>query len=641
MTSDSEQAVPGYEPLGTSAPTPGREAGSGPLRLLSRSSLRLRMGLINGIFALGIVVFTVITHSALRVQLGATDELIHLSEAEQYAEDADRLHDSLRGDLYAALLSPRSMTSQAESFVESWQAEITRFRDDLQHESQLSLPANVHEDIESARARAEEYLVRTRDLLEMADSAQSDVAAQLPDFEARFDELAGTFDNLNSLLSDEIGTAKLRASSVRDEADRWILIAAISIIAGCILLAWTISRSVRKSVNHVSAVAHSLASGQLDVRYDEETADEIGSIGTSLNVMAENLQRTLHRLRSDSERDRFSKQLAEALEIADTEEDIGAVAARAMDTISGSAPMELMLTDSTETALDRVAASLAAGSPGCPVESPRKCVAVRRGNVMEYEDSRKLNACPYLRDRSTDPTSAVCVPLSFMGRSLGVLHAVASVDKPLGSRQVKDLETLALHLGNRTGTVRAFRHTESQALTDSMTGLANRRALNAYVAEIRRAGTSFGLVMADLDHFKALNDSFGHQAGDRALRLFADLVRNGMRAADLAARWGGEEFVIILSGAASTQAVEWAERLRRQLASRCEESDGPAFTASFGVADSTMWPDFAGLLQIADAALYRSKQDGRDRVTLGTADHALTETADGSPAATEAAAQQR
>lgn len=623
---DSEQAgLVKNEPMEAPGNRPGEDLPYSKAFLLNRASFRLRMGVINGIFALAIIAFTVITHYALRVQLGATDDLIRLNEAEQYAEDADRLHDSLRGDLYAALLAPHNVTSEAQEFIGVWQAEVTRFREDLELQSQLALPQAVLEYVDNTREHAEEFLVRTQDLLTSASSAQAEVASQLPDFEARFEELASTFEGLNTLLGDEIGVAKLRAADVRDTADDWILTAAVSIIACSVLLALTITRSVSKSVDRVSSVASALASGELDVRYEQTTADEIGSIGASLNVMAANLQETLQKLRSDSERDRFGKQLAEALEIADTERDIGAVAARAMGEISSARPMELMLAESAQTTLERVAESVDAGSPGCLVETPGKCVAVRRGNSMRYADSRQLNACPYLQDRAAGPSSAVCVPLSFMGSSLGVLHATAPTDMPLEDRQVADLETLAVHLGNRIGTVRAFRQTQNQALTDSMTGLANRRALEAHVAEMLGRSGPFGLVMADLDHFKRLNDELGHQAGDRALRLFSDAVRSCMRAADLAARWGGEEFVIVLSGAAAPQAVEWTERLRGQLAAKCVERGVPAFTASFGVADSSMWPELRGLLQIADAALYLSKKAGRDRVTLGTADTALIE----------------
>jgi diguanylate cyclase (GGDEF)-like protein len=210
-----------------------------------------------------------------------------------------------------------------------------------------------------------------------------------------------------------------------------------------------------------------------------------------------------------------------------------------------------------------------------------------------------------------------------MGRSVGVLHATSSVDAPLEERRIVDLESLALHVGTRTGTVRAFRRTQLEALTDSLTDLLNRRALEPELRDLVKLGQRFSLIMADLDHFKKLNDTFGHRVGDSALRAFAETVRGALRSGDRAARWGGEEFVIVLHGAGAEQAQEWTNRLRRQLAERSGKDEVPTFTASFGVADSSMWPNVPGLLRIADAALYVSKKEGRDRVTIGSPDAAL------------------
>lgn len=591
--------------------------------LLGRASLHLRMRLINSIFAAGIVAFTVITHLALKVQLAATDELIYLNEAEQYAQDADRLHDSLRGDLYAALLTPRMSATEAEGFAQTWQSEIARFRDDLQHQAALTLPPEVARNVNETRRRAEEFLARSEDLMELGSSEQGSIVAQLPDFEARFSKLGDTFASLNSLLSQEIRGAKTRASVARDEADRSILLAAALIIGGTILLTWTITRSIRRSVRHVSSVAHALAAGQLDVRYENATADEVGAIGTSLNAMADSLHKTMQQMHSDAAHDRFNKQLAEAFEIADSEQDIAGVVSRAMLSISGDHAMELLCADSSRSQFERAAEHPTAGAPCCKVESPAKCVAVRRGSTVVSADSEQLNACPYLRGREGGPVSAVCVPLSFMGNSLGVLHATSSVAAPLQSRRVIDLETLALLAGTRTGTVRAFQQTQTQALTDSMTGLSNRRAFESEITKSIRTASNFAVVMADLDHFKKLNDTHGHAAGDKALQLFAEVVKDAIRAGDRAARWGGEEFVIMLNGTTAAQAIEWVRRLRERLVAKIEQAGGPPFTASFGIADSSMSPDLDGLMRTADSALYVSKTEGRDRATVGSSDLAM------------------
>jgi diguanylate cyclase (GGDEF)-like protein len=109
----------------------------------------------------------------------------------------------------------------------------------------------------------------------------------------------------------------------------------------------------------------------------------------------------------------------------------------------------------------------------------------------------------------------------------------------------------------------------------------------------------------------------GHDAGDRALKLFADTARSVVRDRDHVVRWGGEEFALLLPGANAERAAEVVERLRAALAQAHLLSNTPIFTASFGIADSTMARDRDSIVRLADEALYRSKQAGRDRCSIG------------------------
>ncbi len=607
--------------------------------LLDRTSLLFRMGLINGIFAVGIVSFIVITHQALQLQLAATDELVRLSDAQQYAEDADRLHDNLRGDLYAALLAPARQSDNVQQLLQSWQSEVRRFRDDLDQEAKVPLAPSIEQEVVETRRRAEEFLLRSEDLMTLATSDGQAVLPQLPSFEARFSELGTTFDHLDASLSDDIAAAKVEADAARDHADRLIVWGATLIMGIGMLLAWTITASIRRSVHDVSAVARALATGNLDVRYDRATTHEIGMIGASLNAMAQSLEQTLRRMRADAEHERFSKQLNEAFEVAESETDVGVVAARAMQTISPEHPMELLLADAGAADLTLVASHPDAGAPGCAVRSAAKCVAIRRGSTVTYADSKQLNACPYLRDRHDTSVAAACVPLSFMGKSLGVLHATSPSGTPLRDVVVANLESLALGTATRTGTVRAFQRTQLQAMTDSLTGLLNRRALEVEMRDLVRRGGDCAVIVADLDHFKRLNDTFGHQIGDQVLRRFGDILRACLRADDRAARWGGEEFVVLLVNTLASQAADWVDRLRARIVAELAQSDMPQFTSSFGIADSSMANDPATLLRIADTALYVAKSEGRDRGSIGRPDFALEpdreDRAGGEPAAPE------
>jgi diguanylate cyclase (GGDEF)-like protein len=162
---------------------------------------------------------------------------------------------------------------------------------------------------------------------------------------------------------------------------------------------------------------------------------------------------------------------------------------------------------------------------------------------------------------------------------------------------------------------------EEAAFTDHLTGLANRRRferqLEREVNRTERFGHPFSLLMLDIDKFKNLNDSFGHDAGDDAIRRISRVLREGTRGIDLAARIGGEEFAILLVETNRQAATEVAERLRVSIKA-LEIPSGGQVTASVGVAECPRDAHTAaGILKAADVALYEAKREGRDRV-VGT-----------------------
>ncbi|HWF89533.1 MAG TPA: diguanylate cyclase [Pyrinomonadaceae bacterium] len=159
---------------------------------------------------------------------------------------------------------------------------------------------------------------------------------------------------------------------------------------------------------------------------------------------------------------------------------------------------------------------------------------------------------------------------------------------------------------------------EEAAFTDHLTGLANRRRferqLEREVARMERYGHPFSLLMIDIDSFKDLNDSFGHDAGDEAIRRLSKVLREGTRGIDLAARIGGEEFAVLLVETSKEGGFEVAERLRSAI-KVLEIPEARHITASFGVAECpTDAQTAAGVLKAADVALYEAKRNGRDRV---------------------------
>lgn len=216
--------------------------------------------------------------------------------------------------------------------------------------------------------------------------------------------------------------------------------------------------------------------------------------------------------------------------------------------------------------------------------------------------------------------NVLTVPLYSDGAPLGLL--VAETDDKRGARielrAVEMLERFVSQAALALANARLLVQVRALAAADGLTGVANRRTfdtrLPAEFARAMRNGRPLSLVLLDVDHFKRLNDTYGHQTGDETLQRVAGALQASARSVDLVARYGGEEFVLVLPETDRAGAYEVAERLRVALEGMAIE---PRVTASFGVASfpaSALDP--AGLVAAADEALYSAKQSGRNRVEL-------------------------
>ena len=319
------------------------------------------------------------------------------------------------------------------------------------------------------------------------------------------------------------------------------------------------------------------------------------------------------KLRAEAARQQFEGRLARALDMAQDEIAALEVVDRALALAAPDRPAELLLADSSRAHLVRSAGIGA--DRACSVESPRDCVAVRRGQTLTFSDSEELDACPYLRDRG-GPCSAVCVPVNVLGNTVGVLHTVGARHEPPNQDVSIRLETISTQAGARVGMLRALQRSEIQASTDPLTGLLNRRSVEDRIYALMREERAFALAMCDLDNFKVLNDTHGHEAGDRALRLFASTLKTSLRPGDYAARYGGEEFLLVFPDCAADAALAAVERLREELALSVNQGGTPVFTASFGLADLRHGNTLDEIMKHADDALLQAKREGKNRVLV-------------------------
>ena len=316
-------------------------------------------------------------------------------------------------------------------------------------------------------------------------------------------------------------------------------------------------------------------------------------------------------------RQKFESRLANALEMAEGEPEVIDVIERSFIATVPEAPVELLLADNSHAHLLRTATASPGGtSPGCGVDSPDHCPAARRAQVQRFSDSEVLDACPKLRGRPEGALSALCVPVSIMGRTVGVIHATGEQHASFAENTVQDLETLAKLAGARIGLLRVMAETQLQAATDNLTGLLNRRSFEQQASALRRREPLLAIAMSDLDHFKLLNDTYGHETGDRALRLFAQVLGESVRAQDLVSRHGGEEFVMAFSACTANGAREILNALRERLGEAIALAGVPKFTVSFGVVEAQAQEDLPSVIARADLALFQAKRDGRDQVVV-------------------------
>ena len=287
----------------------------------------------------------------------------------------------------------------------------------------------------------------------------------------------------------------------------------------------------------------------------------------------------------------------------------------------------LCITTASRTAVEMVA-NWGQAIQSDRVFAPDDCWALRRGQPQWFRRGDKASACRHID--LTEVTESLCVPFMAQGEALGIVSLqMRGGQEPLEpatptSRQAERrlaavlVEQVALALGN----LKLRESLRNQSICDPLTGLFNRRymeeSLEREFSRANRNKTSVAIIMMDIDHFKRFNDTFGHQAGDTLLRILGDFLKKNTRGQDIACRYGGEEFALVLTESNLEGALQRAEILRQQVQRLSVEYAGQllgSVRVSIGVA---LFPDhgktIGEVLRASDQALYRAKRDGRDRV---------------------------
>lgn len=373
------------------------------------------------------------------------------------------------------------------------------------------------------------------------------------------------------------------------------------------------NRGNRREVAALQGTLERVADGKLESGLDRRFGPIHRALDAPFGHAVDSVRDQLERMNAWPQRTDVELRLGDHFEGVTSRSDVAAAVVASFDMINPNVSMELMVTASDGRRLFRVASSSEAGAPGCPVDNAALCPAMSSASTLTWPDPQAAAACKYLRVRNLTG-GAVCVPLLTPRDPAGVIHTTAQRSEEIDVNTVEYLETLADLTTNRLSTVTSMEQTMWRASTDQLTGLANRRMFEERAQRLMAEDTEYILVMADLDHFKRLNDAHGHDVGDRVLRIFARVLSENVRRTDLAVRYGGEEFLVVLPQTSMTEALVTLDRVRLAFATTLSVHTLPPTTASFGVARSSLASTLDSILRVADAGLYRAKADGRDRI---------------------------
>jgi len=344
------------------------------------------------------------------------------------------------------------------------------------------------------------------------------------------------------------------------------------------LVAYFEGRSIVRTLRGLAEAAHGIARGRLEERVPVRGRDEFALLGTAFNDMANQLEARLAEL--EEERGRLRDAIT-----------------RFGEALAATHDINQLLRVIVEAALE------ATGARGARLVADD-------GTVVECGDPEAGG-------------ERLEFALSAARTAFGTLTIVG---EGFDEEQRMAANSLASHATIALENARLHRIVERQALVDGLTGIANRRqceeALTTEIAQAERLGTPLTLVLADLDDFKAVNDIHGHAVGDDVLREFAAVLKATLRESDLAGRWGGEEFLLLLPGADAEGGANLADRVRTALAERSflgRDGEVVSVTCSFGVAPHRPSGSERDLFAAADQALYQAKRAGKNRVEVEAA----------------------
>lgn len=454
---------------------------------------------------------------------------------------------------------------------------------------------------------------------------------------ARVDpSFSGTFD------VDLTGAAKAQAENLTggmalvastpqapvDAVSRRVIFVMLGLLALALvvtaLLANALARYLTQPIDELLAGARAVTEGKFDHRIDVRRRDEVGELAGAFNEMTEQLRSTITQL--SSSRDQLRRAVHRVGETLRSTHDMNQMLHSILQTASDAVQADAASLWRFAPTRDELYPAMAAGvriDPGARIKVGEGVV----GYVAERATAVFMPAEGGPRPARDEPAYpiAAAIPLYGQDRVMGVLATYRKdASSPFTNEDLDTVVFLAEQGGVAIENVLLHEEAQRLSLTDGLTGVWNRRYFQMQFRQVLATATRFArpfsVLMLDLDHFKDVNDNFGHQRGDEVLVEFSQRVSKALREIDTFARYGGEEFICLLSETDMWGAQTTADKILHAIraAPFGEPSAAPVrLTVSIGVASYPEHGDtFGELVDAADRALYRAKQEGRDRFRL-------------------------
>nr|WP_226859040.1 MULTISPECIES: diguanylate cyclase [Enterobacter] len=521
--------------------------------------------------------------------------------------------------LYVIKKNPQILDeyNASEKKLKSIELKLEKLQDTGASDDELAL---LHDGLKIIDALQDEQQAALTSVARGEDAQAVALLYGMP-YEQELERAQTQIDRFRQILDKRV-IASVREATKKSKALRTAseVMVGLTALLFLFVLGFILKRRVLRPVVRLSDVVHRLASQDFAVETPNfNQIDEIGDMAQAIRIFREN---GLARQRLEKERDadwairELLARMTQRLQGCENFDDVINVAELFAPNIAPGIAGRLYVFDRDPWQMRCVAQWLSPADDEATFH-PDACWAVRRGQSHPPVNGEPDVACYHLPESQAE--SALCVPLIAQGEAIGLLSFQNITPENAPARAY--LELMAEALGLALANQRLRNALLEKALFDPLTGLRNRHhledTLHTQMTQAMRNGEPLSCMMIDIDHFKSINDRFGHEAGDQVIKNVATIVQRAAHDGGLAFRYGGEEFLVLLPGAGEAEAHACAQKIYNgvhALSLRYGLTEIGPVDVSIGIASYPEHAQSDNLLRAADVALYRAKELGRSRI---------------------------